>query len=256
MASIDNLAGAVFDSKGEKKEKALQQYEPCKIEGCKYRNEEGFCAKETCVVLNEHPQTAMMVTKICMFCGTKFTTNMDSMQMQICPQCLKEAIEATRRGGDGTNELSGTVNVGDTKLKDKYGNKKVQGFDSSAYKELFGSGALSELSNLSDIAMSNIQGDLDNLKGKDLSKDLGENLSPEDAKDILSQGGGHKCMFCGEEIVQNPSLFFPCCQDCFDKLLVLLVDTDIEVLIALSNCDPDHLELAGTSSHCYECDDW
>lgn len=256
MFDVGNLAGAVSDSSGSGSKKALQQYEPCNIKGCKYLNEEGFCSKETCVILNEHPQTAKMVTKICMFCGTKFTTNLDSMQIQLCPQCLEESLAATRRGGDDTNATSGTVDVIDKKLKEKFGDAKTKGFDASMFGDLFGSGSLEGLSSLSDIEMSNIQGDLNNLSGKDLSSDLGSNLSMESASDILGQGGGHSCMFCGKQINQNPSLFFPCCPKCFTNLVIVTTQCSAKILTALAGCSASHLSLAGNSSHCYACDDW
>ena len=257
---LSNLAGTVSNSQGQQTGEALQQFEPCEIQGCKYRNEEGFCSKETCVVLNEHPQTAMMVTKICMFCGSKFTANADSMQIQLCPQCLSEAIEATRRGGDDTNALSGTINVGDEKLKSKMQSMGGGGLFSSlgldSFSNLFGEDALQSLvAQGMGVAMSNIGNDLNNFSDMDMSKDLGEGISQDQAKEILGQGGGHPCMFCGAEIIQNPSLFFPCCPECFEKLLILTVDCDKEILAALSECDPEHLQLAGTESHCYDCDD-
>lgn len=255
--SNSNLADAVSNSKGEGNKKALQQFEPCKIKGCKWLNEEGFCAKETCVVLNEHPQTTMLATKLCMFCGSKFTTNLDSMQIQICPECLGEALLATRRGGEeDSNAISGTVNVGDEKLQAKVG--KTKGLDlASSFADLFGSDVLSNLIGQGQgIELSNIVGDLETLSDSDnLSMDLGEGISEEVAKSILGDSGGHPCMFCGTAINKNPSLFFPCCPACFENLTTTASVIPLENLAALAECDPHHLKLAGTESHCYKCDD-
>ena len=251
--SNNNLADAISGSEGNTNKEALQQFEPCEIKGCKYLNEEGFCSKETCVVLNEHPQTAMMVTKICMFCGSKFTTNLDSMQLQICPQCLAEALLATRRVGD--EKLKSKMQImsqeSGSNLSGMLGN-----FDMSSFANILGQGALAALSGQGEgVAMSNIAKNLETMSGMDMSEDLGANLTKDAAKEALGNDGGHPCMFCGEMINQNPSLFFPCCDECFEKLTLLTAECDKEILEALIECDPDHLELAGTESHCYDCDD-
>lgn len=286
---LDNLAGAVGESEGSNTGDSLQQYEPCKIKGCKYLNEEGFCSRETCVVLNENPSTAMMVTKNCMFCGSKFTTNLDSMQIQLCPECLAEAIGATKRGGgeDETNALSGTVDVANTKLKAKSAIAKsgmlqsLKGFVSeggvnlgdlnldglnlggldlaSVFGDLFGENGLGSISDFGNIDFSNIAGDLENLSSMDLSgaaEDLGAGLAKSAASQILGQSGGHSCMFCGASIVKNPSLFFPCCPKCFANLVIVTTVCSPAILSALAVCSPKNLVLAGTASHCYACEDW
>lgn len=238
MGLLDDISSAagLGNSNGTRSQgESYQQYEPCKIKACKYHNAEGFCSKETCVVLNENPSTAMMVTKNCMFCGSKFTTNLDSMQIQLCPQCLAEALEATSRG-DGTNALSGTVNVADEKIKSM---QKTRG------------GAKGGLD------MSCLGGDLAALNQElsyDNPGDLADGMSDSEVDDETDNTGGHSCMFCGAELIQNPSLFFPCCPECFAKLKVVTTQCSVEILETLAQCDAEHLGLAGTSSHCYACD--
>ena len=218
---------------------SYQQYEPCKVKGCKYLNEEGFCSKETCVVLNENPATAMLITKTCIFCGTKFTANRDSMVTQICPQCLDEAFLATSRGAKKSiAELNGMVNVADEKLKSM---KKTKG------------------GMMGGIDISNLAGDIEALNeaiGFEDDIDLAEGMDEEELEDDMSGStGGHMCMFCGSKINQNPSLFFPCCSRCFTNLEIVTTECSAEILSALAGCSPDNLELAGTASHCYACDD-
>ena len=55
---------------------------------------------------------------------------------------------------------------------------------------------------------------------------------------LKAEGHPHKCIFCGEEIDQNPSIFFPACPECFEKLTIL------------ANGDKDCIELAANSAHC------
>ena len=320
MSLMDNLAGAISDSAGtgNTNNKALQQYEPCKIKGCKYLNEEGFCSKETCVVLNENPSTAMMTTKNCMFCGSKFTTNLDSMQIQLCPECLAGVLAATKRGGDEneTNAFSGTVNVADQKLKMKsvaakagtitaltnalkeqginlqglnieglnleslnLGNIDIggalggilgnmEGLDlgsldlSGALGDVLGNLGNFDIGNLGDLGnidFSNIAGDIANLQDLDfasMAEDLGAGLATAAAKKLLAGNGGHPCMFCGTAIVENPSIFFPCCPKCFANLVIVTTVCTPAILGALAICNPKNLVLAGQTSHCYACDDW
>lgn len=80
------------DDEEDGMEEEKQQFEECDVVTCKYYNEEGFCSYETCRISVEDPVAAAMVTKICQFCGEKFTVNMNEMLIQVCPACLKLAL--------------------------------------------------------------------------------------------------------------------------------------------------------------------
>ena len=55
---------------------------------------------------------------------------------------------------------------------------------------------------------------------------------------LKAEGHPHECMFCGQELDGNPSFFFPCCDDCLEKLLIVIHGSERS------------LELAANDAHC------
>ena len=212
-----SLTSDVSSANGEQ-QKPQQQFEKCSVKSCKYYNEEGYCTQETCLILNETPGASSMVTKICMFCGDKFATNSDSMQIQACPACL-EGFMVANRHGSGTNSLSGTQNIQDLKMRERAENKDQGSWTSD----------------------SNTHEDKEELDQEEM--------------DEVGDGGGHQCMFCGEQMTINPSIMFPACPKCFENLKICASEIPKKILKVLVNVNPSKLKLAGSSAHCSNCED-
>lgn len=83
------------DQVGKTKEEGpFIQFEECDHKSCKYYNEAGRCSFETCRIKTEIPQTATVILKKCKFCGITFATNYNEMDIQVCPDCLSQALAA------------------------------------------------------------------------------------------------------------------------------------------------------------------
>ena len=59
----------------------------------------------------------------------------------------------------------------------------------------------------------------------------------------ISRGHPHHCIFCGQEIDDNPAIFFPVCEKCFTNLRIVALGSE-ESLSKSANC-----------AHCYDCED-
>lgn len=58
---------------------------------------------------------------------------------------------------------------------------------------------------------------------------------------LKAEGHPHKCMFCGKKLDGNPSIFFPVCDKCFEKLQIVATGS--------KRC----VDLAANSAHCDSC---
>lgn len=52
----------------------------------------------------------------------------------------------------------------------------------------------------------------------------------------------HQCMFCGSEIDDNPSIFFPVCEKCFTNLRIVATGRE------------NSLVKSANRAHCYDCE--
>lgn len=92
MALSSKVNGSGTDDEKQEEEKPLVQFEDCckPNENCKYKDTNGKCIFETCVVDNELPPTTLLWYFECIACKEVDCIKPHEMKIHFCKGCIEQ----------------------------------------------------------------------------------------------------------------------------------------------------------------------